>query len=326
MQKHALLEAVTAGIRAKTVTRNEVMDAVAEGMDASSPNRSLKLSEILYYIGGGIVFLGIAILVSQNWSDFSPLTRILVTLGSGIAAYFAGLTFIRDGRTERVGQAFFSIAALLLPLGLFVTFDQAGYGTEQASTNTLVSGLLSGMFLASFFALKKDVFLLFAILFSTWLFFALTSWMVGSAGWFYDVWWRFYAYRFVAVGLSYVLLGYHFQRTGREGFTGFLYGFGSLGILSGALWLGGWSPEASILWEALFPGVVLGMMFLSVHLRAKSFLVFGAMFLMIYILKITAEYFQENLGWPLALVIAGLALIAIGYGAVSFNNRYLKKA
>ena len=325
MQKHALLEAVTDGVRNKTVTRHEVLEAMDRGLDSSSPMRSLKISEIMYYIGGGIVFLGIAILVSQNWAEFSPLTRILATLGSGIAAYFAGLAFVRDARTERMGQAFFFIAALLLPLGLFVTFDQAGYNTEYASTNTLVSGLLTAMFAASFFTFKKDVFLLFTILFGTWLFFALTSWMVGSAGWFYGTWWRFYAYRFVATGLSYVLLGYHFQRNGREGFTGFLYGFGSLGILSGALWLGGWSPEASILWEVLFPGVVLGMMFLSVHLRSKSFLVFGAMFLIIYILKITGEYFQENLGWPLALVMAGLALIAVGYGAVQFNNKYFTK-
>jgi hypothetical protein len=44
---------------------------------------------------------------------------------------------------------------------------------------------------------------------------------------------------------------------------------------------------------------------------------------MIYILKITGEYFQDGLGWPLALVLAGLALIAVGYVAVYVNNKYL---
>ena len=89
--------------------------------------------------------------------------------------------------------------------------------------------------------------------------------------------------------------------------------------------LGGWSPDASVLWELLFPGLVFGMMFLSVHLRAKSFLVFGAIFLMIYILQITGEYFQEGLGWPLALALARLALIGVGYMAVYVNNKYLAR-
>jgi hypothetical protein len=65
---------------------------------------------------------------------------------------------------------------------------------------------------------------------------------------------------------------------------------------------------------------------LSIWLKSKSFLVFGALFLMIYILKITSEYFTNSLGWPLALVLAGLLLIGIGALSVWLNKRYLGKA
>ncbi len=323
MQKQALLDAVADGIRHKTVTKRDVLDAIDRGHDANAVSH-LQLSEILYYIGGAIVFLGISILIGQNWTELNAFTKILVTLGSGIAAYFVGLAFIRDKRTERVGQAFFFLSALVLPLGLFVTFDQAGYETSSAFTNVLMSGALSAMYLASYAAFRKGVLLLFGIFFCTWLFFAVTSALISGNAVFGD-WWRFYAYRVLVAGLSYMLLGHYFQHSGKEEFTGPLYGFGVFGFLGAALVLGGWTPDASIVWELLFPGLVFGAMFLSVYLRAKSFLVFGAIYLMIYILKITGEYFQDGLGWPLALVLAGLALIAVGYVAVYVNNKYLNK-
>jgi len=44
---------------------------------------------------------------------------------------------------------------------------------------------------------------------------------------------------------------------------------------------------------------------------------------MAYILKITFEYFSSGLGWPLALVIAGLAMIGVGYMSISLKKKYL---
>ena len=67
----------------------------------------------------------------------------------------------------------------------------------------------------------------------------------------------------------------------------------------------------------------MGIIFLSIYVKNKAFLVFGSMFLMGYILKITSEYFAQSLGWPLALVIAGLALIATGYFSFYLNKKYL---
>ena len=78
----------------------------------------------------------------------------------------------------------------------------------------------------------------------------------------------------------------------------------------------------NVFWELIFPGLALATLFVSVPLKAKSFLTFGALFLMSYILKITAEYFTSGLGWPLALVLAGLMLIAVGYLYVFIKKKY----
>jgi uncharacterized integral membrane protein len=58
-------------------------------------------------------------------------------------------------------------------------------------------------------------------------------------------------------------------------------------------------------------------------MKSKSFLTFGAIFLVTYVFKITAEYFTDGLGWPLVLVIVGLAIIGIGYLAFSLKKKYM---
>ena len=57
----------------------------------------------------------------------------------------------------------------------------------------------------------------------------------------------------------------------------------------------------------------------------SSYLLFGTLFLMLYILKITAEYFSDSLGWAFSLVIAGFGLILIGYIAFEIHKKYLGK-
>ena len=78
-----------------------------------------------------------------------------------------------------------------------------------------------------------------------------------------------------------------------------------------------------MIWELLFPGIVFAIMFLSIPLKSRSFLIVGAGYLMAYLEKITSEYFSEGLGWPLALIILGFAIIGVGYYAYHLNKKYL---
>ena len=152
------------------------------------------------------------------------------------------------------------------------------------------------------------------------MFFSFTSLLVGSNPHF-D--WEFSAYRVLCTGLVYALLGYYFTQTPQRALTGALYGFGVLFFLGAALALGDWKPNQNAFWELIFPGLVFGVMFLSVYLKSRAFLTFGSIYLMVYILKITAEYFADSLGWPLALVLTGLGLIAIGYLHFNLKKKYL---
>lgn len=321
--KEEALQYIKTLAQQQVISRDEIVAAYNEGSGVKTDQvftKKLGIAEILYYIGGAIVFLGIAILLAQNWSTLNFETKVLATLGAGIAAFSVGALFSGEEKTETIGSAFFLISALVMPIGLAVVFDHIGFDIGSWELQSLISGILFGSYLLSYFVFRKNIFSLFGIIFGTWLFFSFTSFLVGNNPQFADA--NFFEYRMLVAGLTYILLGHSFSQNERAPLTGVLYGFGILGFLGAAFALGGWEPRQSILWELAFPFLVFGVLFISVNLKSSAFLTFGSLYLMGYILKITTEYFSSGLGWPLALVLAGLSMIAVGYMSLSLKKRF----
>ncbi len=134
---------------------------------------------------------------------------------------------------------------------------------------------------------------------------------------------RLYEQQWLIVGLSYMLLAYAFEEGPRAPLSGFLYSAGIFAFLAAALLLTGWRPFHSAVWEAIYPFLTFGTLYLSVVLRNQKFLIFGTLFLMVYLVKITAQYFSNSLGWPLALVLSGFLLVAAGVVAIHLRRRYI---
>lgn len=320
--KEEVLQYIREVAKSGLIKREEIIRVFDEGSRAESTSSSkLGIAEILYYIGGAIVFFGIAILVNQNWNSLDSFTRVLVTLGSSIAAYFAALLFGLRKKTENVGIAFHLISALLMPMGLFITFREAGLSTSGSGMQSLISLILVVVYVLSLAVFKKTIFTFFSIIFGTWLFFSYTNYLIIGSNSLASS--DFFLYRVLVAGLAYLFLGYYFSENKKRSLSGFLYGFGILGFLGAALALGGWKPHQKIIWELAFPALVFGTLFLSVYLKSGSFLTFGTIYLMGYIMKITAEYFSRSLGWPLSLVVIGLLLIASGYLFIHLKRKYL---
>lgn len=324
LTKKETLHNISALAAKQAITKEELNEAFDAGnqprLEIETPKK-FSAAEILYYIGGAVVFLGIAILLSQNWSILGFSTKVLATLGSGSAVYVVGILLSQDARTNTASSAFYLISALITPLGLWVIFDHAGFDANSYSTQSLISGILLVIYLGSYFILRKNIFILFSIIFATWLFFSFTNFLVGSAPFFSE--WKYYMYRTLAVSTSYILLGYAFSKNKHIPLSGFLYGFGIFGFLGAALALSSWKPHQNLFWELIYPVLVFGALFLSVRIKNKTFLLCGTLFLMAYILKITSEHFSHGLGWPFALVLSGLAMIGVGYISLIIKKKYL---
>jgi len=324
MNKQALLQQLSALVDSGEVTEDEVLEAI--GAKQHSPvavtsNIASRLSAVLYFIGGGVVFLGLAFLIAQEWRHFGTSMKIFVTLGSGISAFVVGVLFSQQKRLGAAGPAFFLLSALLLPVGLFVTYDEAGVNVDMLTAQIQVASILFAAYVGAYAVIRKNVLLTFAFIFGSWLFFAVTDQMVTSAPYIDN--WSFINYRILFAGLAYMLIGYSFVGSDREVLTGWLYTFGVFGFLGAGFALGEWKPNQSLFWEAIYPGLVFGIIFISTHIKSRIFLVFGSLALGAYLTKITAEYFSDSLGWAFSLVIVGFLLMGVAYLAVRVNRRYV---
>jgi hypothetical protein len=319
MQKEQLLQEIKQSIASGQISKEEVFGAFGT-QSAEILEKHFKLSDVLYYIGGAIVFLGIIVLIFQNWDKLNTFAKILVTLGSGAACYAAAALFFKYEQFKKVSQVFFLLSGLVLPVGLYVVLDKMGLDISTAGTQSLIYGLLLVVFLASFYLFRFAIVNLLSMAFATGLFYFLVMLVVGNS---YPNMDKVYQYFVLVVGLSYMFLGHYLSSTSQKSLSGVLYGFGSLGFLGASLALQGFSPNQNAFWELIFPVLVFCILFASVYVKSKALLIFGSLALIGYILKLTEEYFKEGLGWPLALVLAGFLIMGVGYYAVKLNKKYL---
>jgi uncharacterized membrane protein YjjB (DUF3815 family) len=77
--------------------------------------------------------------------------------------------------------------------------------------------------------------------------------------------------------------------------------------------------------ELAFLGLSALLIFLSTHVRSRALLIVGTLSMLSYIGYYTAEHFANTVGWPIALVIIGIALIGLSSLAVRLNNKYIKQ-
>lgn len=327
MDKETLLQSIDSGLKQGIITTLDLSKftqtpLVSTQNEAAPASRSFNLSGILYYIGAGIAFIGVSIFVGQHWVNLPSILRILVTLGSGFALFSAATLLESTRRLDRVPDAFHFLAGLLIPGGVFVTLDELGFHGSDFGPG-IIFLLLTLAYVVAYRFYRHNLLLFFAIIYGTASFLLITEAMAtGFVSFDRD---DFLAYRFVGIGATYLVLGYAFRTMLAKILTPWLYGFGALLLLGGAFALQGWSPTQSIFWEIIYPGLVFGAMFLSIYLRSRIVLFLGAAFLVGDIFKLTGEYFQDSLSWPLMLVLAGFLLIGVGYTTFYLNKKYISR-
>ena len=327
MDKETLLRSVGTAIHDGLITPDDLCAFCAHPVALSEskstePSKTFNLSGVLYYVGAGIAFIGVSIFVGQHWEDLPSILRILVTLGAGLALFSAATLLESTKRLDRVPDALHFLSGLLIPGGIFVTLNELGFHGSDWGPGLIFLALTFAYMLAYRFY-RHNILVLFSIVYGTFAFFLITGAM--AAGFVSFDRNDYLAYRFVGVGGTYLLLGYAFLAMREKILSPWLYGFGALALLGGSFALQGWSPTQSICWEVVYPGLVFGAMFLSIHLRSRAVLFLGAAFLVGDIFKLTDEYFQNSLSWPLMLILAGFLLIGVGYVTFSLNKKYMNR-
>lgn len=286
----------------------QAMDGVAS--DSGGTRAKGLLVRVLGYIGGTFVFAGVCVFIALQWDAMSPAGRVVITFGSGVAAFILAVLAQRDVRFEKATTALFLMATALEPTGLFVLFDEYGAGGDWRWAVLIVCGTMAAQFGAVFVPLGRSTLLLVSVAFAT--FFAWTAFdLLDVDG---DV-------IALVVGASLVLAATGVNRTRHRPITPAWYLVGATAALAGLFELVERTPI-----EIGFLLAAAGVVYLSVAVQSRTLLFVATLAILAYTGWFTSEHFADSVGWPIALVVFGLLLIGLSAMAFRIDRTYLQRA
>ena len=135
--KTDLLNRIRSAATNRIVTKEEVNAAYDAGFNQGYvPSKKINFIDVLYYVGGGIIFLGLFILADQKWEGLSFSAKVVATLGFGIVAYILAYFFDRKATTKKLASPFYFISALAIPVGGNCPIDSAAVATSPNPAQT----------------------------------------------------------------------------------------------------------------------------------------------------------------------------------------------
>ncbi len=274
-----------------------------------------KLFRIFNYVGAAFVFFGISYFIYDNWEVLNTFTKIFSTLGAAVAAYVAALLMYFYNKESSSSSAFFMIAGLVLPIGLFVTLNVYGYAPNFL-TSLSVFTICFLIFLISQIYFKRNLLLFFSILFATLFFVSFISYLISKSSFNYMYMTQ---YELMGIGLTYLLLGRYLDIYSHYTLTGPLYLIGGFFLLAASFSLGaGFVAPDDNAWRVITGLLIFLAFILSIPLKSKSLLYLGSIFLVCYVIDLSAhlENVFGHLGWPFVLILFGFLLMLMGYGFI----------
>jgi hypothetical protein len=91
-------------------------------------------------------------------------------------------------------------------------------------------------------------------------------------------------------------------------------------------WIWGLEVGHSVWVETLHLGASAVLLGMSVVLQQRVWLVIGGLSLLAYVFTIGFEYFNDQLGWPLVLLVCGAVSMTVGWLLERLRRQYLPAA
>jgi len=306
--KDDALQDIVALAQHNQITLAEIAKALAAASEQPNARPASVLSKLFGYVGGIFVFAGVGVFISMYWDDFGSASRVIITLGSGLVAFVMGLVCLSDQKYERVATPLFLMASVLQPTGIMVMLQEYSSGGDVRHGLLFMAAYMLVQQGATFWAKQRTVLAFSALLFGC-IFFANL----------FDIWDVDEKLIGIVIGSSLLCIAYAMQQSKHIAIAPFWYFVGAVLLL----WSVFESVENSLL-EPVYLGATAFIIFLSTYVRSRTLLLVGTLAMLIYIGYYTAEHFANTVGWPIALVIIGIALIGLSALAVRLNNQYIK--
>ncbi len=335
MNKEQILKIVKDGFSHGVIKLSDIQNVwTSTGANTASPvssSRNTLVSKVLYALGGVIALIGLVVLVSDNWLQLGTFGRLVITLGFSSATFIGAVVLDQKKTQGALVEIFFLLSAVVAPIAAYVLLDSAGVLDPFVVTNQVFVGLvLTLIYGVALYVTRRHILHIIVGLMFSWTYYAVVAKMIrniGSAGYIGgDTIRDITVYTSMILGFAFLSYSLWLKNLLRKEFSISLrrvttiYNVAAfILVLMPALFLTG-------VWDFVYAFLVIGAVVLSVHLKTTSGLIISAAAIGFYIIHMSAKYFSHSIGWAMVLVIAGFAIIGVGYLTYYLNRKYIAKA
>lgn len=269
----------------------------------SKPANLLQLA--MMCLGGIFIFAGLGVYINMIWDDINSLSRVIITLGSGLVAFILSLLCTSDARFTKALTPFIIIAGILQPVGLFVFMDEylPHTGNVTLAACYVMGFMLVQQFIA-FMATRVTGFLFFSVFFFySFICMILNLWEIRDL------------IVPVVIGISGLMVAWGIDQTSHRSITPFYYF-----CMSGIVAIASFDLLQETKFDILLVGVSLILVYVAIVAASRIILTVFVLSLWGYLVYFTNEYFKNIVSWPIALIILGLVMIGVSAYAVKIGK------
>jgi len=270
---------------------------------------------VAYYFGALVVIAAMGWLMTLGFQRMGPWAVSAIAAGYAVAFIAAAARLWRSDDLRIPGGLLYTMAVCMTPLVIWGIEKGTGFWPELDPGNyrdfyPFIRGswiwMEAGTVLAALFALRKVKFpfLVAPAAVSLWFMsMDLAAYLAGRGTW------QLHLFQRVSIvfGLAMVCVAYLVDHRTREDFAFWLYLFGMT-----ALWSAITSMDSGSEWRRfLYCLLNVGFIALSVLLQRRIFLVYGAIGVNAYLVRLAYTVFKNSMLFPFALTALGLAVIVL---------------
>lgn len=332
---------------------------VAAGEQKAKRSAGDIATKVMFFLGATLVFAGIGVYISMFWDSMSSAMRIMVTLGLGIGLSGLSVVAMKEGKYPSAILPLIMIAAIIETGGWFVFMHEMFPSGDNWRLASLVCfGIMAVQQALVFNTFRRDSLAFTAIAFT----YAALQMALDLAGmedehialllggsmiytayiltktphnvlcavfyFFGGLWFNTGAFvvlerisstsvAAILTGASLFSLGNAMRHAGEHKLAGLGFFFGSALFYTGLFDEVRHTPL-----ELLYFGVAVALMYGSAIIQSRALLATSVLAMMGFIGYYTTEYFMNSVGWPLALIIMGIAFLGVGSMAIRIKRKY----
>ncbi len=273
------------------------------------------ISNTLYTLGGIIFTIGILVLFALKtglYTGFFSLAAI------GVLSFVVAFLIYKKERFTFLSQVLFAVSATVAPVYSILAiyaFDIDWF--DFPILVALICLKFAVIFGIALYYTKKYVLHVITNIYLVLMYFAFVLESIKGTGLHLDGIKDVFALSGMILGIIYFMYTTTLQKkSGVEHMYSFYGMTAFILVLASSLFLGG-------VWNILYALLLVGLFFLSIHMKIVHALAATAFFSILYILKLVIWFYPFTFSWSLVFILAGLLLLLFGYLTFYLKQKYI---